>query len=284
MDFGDKLKRFVELKEKHKLDNSLGGNSIELQEYNSLHKNFFDLYMEIRLRTGKDPGKAFNFDKWIMDEYNQMMDIENLLTDDVENEQEYSELDFHMQSFDNLGFKNEIVFNWHRRILNALENDNYVMSDFYYTKHNNNNKALLQHIALKSDTYNFLNNKGLLNTGYCPITGEKIDNSMNYNIYNRKVFLSKKGIEVCESIDRKSWTGKNMDYDTFQQLKTETRRKTKSQVQLITLILIVLSLFFSWIIVSPTGFFSFIGFLIVAVILFYVIGWLFNFLFDLFIR
>ena len=110
-------------------------------------------------------------------------------------------LDIHMESFDNLGFNNEKVYNWRKSILRALEEDGIIMSDFYYTPFHSNNKQLLQHIASRSETYNFLSNEGLLNTGYCPITGEKIDNTLNYNIFNRKVYLSKRGVDVCKAIE-----------------------------------------------------------------------------------
>ena len=70
-------------------------------------------------------------------------------------------LDIHMESFDNLGFNNEKVYNWRKSILRALEEDGIIMSDFYYTPFNSNNKQLLQHIASRSETYNFLSNEGL---------------------------------------------------------------------------------------------------------------------------
>lgn len=284
MEFGDKLKKFVGLKQKFDLDNTLGGNENIQQEYKILNKYFFDLYMEIRLRTGKDPGNEFNFERWIKEEHTQMIDIENLLNDDYDDiPNEESELEMQMKTFDNLGFDNVNTYNWRKSILIALEENNYKMDDFYYTKYNTNNKQLFQHIAQKSETYNFLISKGLLNVGNCPITGEKINNSLNYNIFNRQVYLSEKGLEVCKSIDKKEWTGKNMDYDSFQKLKAQTTKKSKSKAQFVILIIVILSLIFSWLMISPTGFFSFLGFLILGVIFFYILGWIFNLLFDLYV-
>jgi len=134
-----------------------------------------------------------------------------------------SVLDEHMKSFDNLGFNNEKVYNWRKSILKTLEDNDCEMSSFYFSNFNTNNKELLQHIAFKENTYNFLNSKGLVNTGFCPITGEKINNTFNFNLYNRVVYLSKKGVEVCESINRKDWNNNksSIDYDTFQNLKKQ---------------------------------------------------------------
>jgi len=128
-----------------------------------------------------------------------------------------SELEKHMKSFDNLGFDNQRVYNWHKSILEALEADGFVMSDFYFTNMNTNNSILFQHIAFKENTYDFLTSKGLVNRGYCPITGEQIDNTYNFNIFGRVVYLSAKGLEACENIKRNEWN------DTFQDHKKRTR-------------------------------------------------------------
>ena len=132
-----------------------------------------------------------------------------------------NELEEHMQSFDNLGISNQRVYDWHKSILKALQDDGYTMSDFYFTSHNLNNCALLQHVAFKENSYNFLNSKGLINRGFCPITGESINNSFNFNIFGRVVYLSKTGLETCENIKRREWNRGNpkIDYDTAQRLK-----------------------------------------------------------------
>ena len=134
-----------------------------------------------------------------------------------------SALDAHMKSFDNLGFNNEKVYSWRKSILEMLLNDGYNMSSFYFTRLNSNNKELLENIAMKENTYNFLNSKRLINTGYCPITGEEINNTYNFNIFNRVVYLSKRGLEVCKRIDRDEWNNNpsSIDYDTFEKLKQQ---------------------------------------------------------------
>ena len=138
---------------------------------------------------------------------------------------EKNELEEHMQSFDNLGFSNQRVYDWHKSILEALQSDGYKMSDFYFTSNNLNNNSLLQHVALKENSYNFLNSKGLINRDFCPITGESINNTLNFNIFGRVVYLSEKGLETCENIKRREWNKDNpkIDYDTFKNHKKRTR-------------------------------------------------------------
>ena len=135
-----------------------------------------------------------------------------------------SEIEKHMKSFDNLGFNDEKVYNWHKSILEALEAGGFVMSDFYFTNMNTNNNVLLQRIALRESAYNFLISKELVNRGFCPITGEQINNAYNFNIFGRIVYLSAKGLETSENIKRNEWNNNNkssMDYDTFKNLKKQ---------------------------------------------------------------
>jgi len=139
-------------------------------------------------------------------------------------------LEEHMKSFDNLGFSNQRVYDWHKSILEALQSDGYKMSDFYFTSNNSNNNSLLQRVALKENSYNFLNSKGLINRGFCPITGENINNTFNFNIFGRTVYLSEKGLETCENIKRIEWNKNNpkIDYDTAQRLKKQAQAPNNS--------------------------------------------------------
>ncbi len=49
--------------------------------------------------------------------------------------------------------------------------------------------------------YNFLNEKGLINTGRCPITGDPVDKGCAYSFFGRSVEMSKKGLEIAKSED-----------------------------------------------------------------------------------
>jgi len=221
MDLEKEIKKYVELKRIGQTNPTFNGSEIQKNEFESLHRDLYGLYVHIIL---PEYGNKFNsFNEWIDYEYNQLLAVDNLSKEANKLLKQTSALDEHMKSFDNLGFNNEKVYNWRKSILKTLEDNDYEMSGFYFSSFNTNNKELLQHIALKENTYNFLNSKGLINTGFCPMTGERINNTFNFKLYNRVVYLSKKGVEVCENINRKEWNKNqgSMDYDTFQKLKKQ---------------------------------------------------------------
>lgn len=223
----------------------------------------------VKLKSGTD----LDFDGWVSKEIEQNNYINNLLLEDDFVEE--------TQKFDNLGYNSNFVFDWRNDILQELESSGVVMSDFYFSDKNQNNKDLLEHIAQKSETYNLLNSKGLINRGFCPISGEKIDNTNKYEIFGRVVYLSKSGLEKCEEIRRSQWKGNNMSYDEFTTLKKQSKSKSRNQATLVVFALVVLSIIISWNLVEPDGFFSFLGFLIVGVVVFFILGWIFNFLWDM---
>lgn len=203
----------------------------------------------------------------------------------LKNEFKLEETTDKLQDFDNLGFNSTFITDWRENIFQELKNSGVVMSDFYFSEMNKNNKDLLEHIVLMSETYNLLNNKGLLNKGYCPITGEKIGTSYSYNMYGRHIYLSKTGLEICKGVNRDDWNAdneSNISYDEFEKLKKNNREKSRMQASTVVFILAILSILISWNVVSPTGFFSFLGFVVVGFIVFFILGWLFNFLWDMF--
>jgi len=79
MNFEKELKRYVELKKIRQTDSTFSNNELQEKEYYSLHNKFLDLYGTVRLRTGIDPGDEYNFDRWIRKEYQQLIEIEDLL-------------------------------------------------------------------------------------------------------------------------------------------------------------------------------------------------------------
>src|SRR5690606_35591453 len=238
--FENLLKRYIELK-------VIDRNNVALQdEYQKLHTYFFQTYMSVRIHPDIDIGGLYDFDKWINKEYQQLIELEKIESDldnifdsiadniSINPVPVKSELDIHMDYFDNLGFQNQYVYNWRTTILKNLEENNIDMSKFYYSTSNKNNKDLLQYISLKNETFQYLDENGLINRGFCPITGEVINNTYHYSIFNRKVYLSEKGIEICENINKTEWKNNKIDYDSFQ----ESKRNTKKQAPIIFLILI----------------------------------------------
>lgn len=275
------LKRYIELK-------AIDRNNEELQnEYQKLHTYFFQTYMSVRIHPDIDIGGPYNFDQWINKEYQQLIELEKIESDldnifdsiadniSINPVPVKSEFDIHMDYFDNLGFQNQNVYNWRTTILKNLEENNIDMSKFYYSTSNKNNKDLLQYISLKNETFQYLDGKGLINRGFCPITGEVINNTYHYSIFNRKVYLSEKGVEICENINKTEWKNNKIDYDSFQ----ESKRNTKKQAPIIFLILISISLVTSWKMIAPDSFFSFIGFILASIIFFAIFWKIFIFLF-----
>jgi hypothetical protein len=54
-------------------------------------------------------------------------------------------------------------------------------------------------VVYYSEVYNYLSQKGLVNTGRCPFTGETIDFSFpSYTFFDRKVYVSNKGFEIMK--------------------------------------------------------------------------------------
>lgn len=66
----------------------------------------------------------------------------------------------------------------------------------------NSIEFMKNYVTLSSSIYEHLNSKGLVNRGYCPITGEKIDYKHVYQIFGRKVYISARGEQLCKEWDR----------------------------------------------------------------------------------
>ena len=60
------------------------------------------------------------------------------------------------------------------------------------------------YVTLSNNIYQHLKSKGLVNRGYCPITGEKIGYGHLYQIFERKVYISERGEQLCKEWDRQS--------------------------------------------------------------------------------
>lgn len=77
---------------------------------------------------------------------------------------------------------------------------------------------------LSSNRYEFLNLKGLVNRGFCPITGKEIGHAHFYEIFGRIVYLSQQGVEEC-----KEWTRKEHIKQYGKEPMSDERRKELSQ-------------------------------------------------------
>ena len=79
MDFEQKLKLYIKLKKNYKTDSTFNGDETLKKAYEILHKGFLNLYCEVRLRTGIDPGDEFNFERWFDKEFMSFIYFEDLL-------------------------------------------------------------------------------------------------------------------------------------------------------------------------------------------------------------
>lgn len=90
------------------------------------------------------------------------------------------------------------------------------------------------HITFDRGIYNYLNEKGLINTGRCPITGQLIDKTHFYQIFGRKVYLSKEGKAIAKEIDRqdhiKTFGKEPMSSERKAELRQEVIQKQGSNI------------------------------------------------------
>ena len=67
-------------------------------------------------------------------------------------------------------------------------------------------------VVFSSDKYEYLSQRGLVNTGRCPFTGESINSSSpSYTFFERKIYVSKKGHEIMQKeseVEYEKATGK----------------------------------------------------------------------------
>ena len=90
-------------------------------------------------------------------------------------------------------------------ICNALNSAGFLMiGDNAYNPDNFQNltEFLKSYILDSSDIFNFLNQKGLINRGRCPYTGQQIGiNSPNWSYFNRTVYMSPEGCKIMQRED-----------------------------------------------------------------------------------
>lgn len=92
----------------------------------------------------------------------------------------------------------KITNNWQKDIYKALENEGTFDMKNWKTKSEieDNGLGFMEDVAYYKREYDYLNSLNLVNRGFCPITGEKIDDCLNYAIYGRTIFVSEKALEL----------------------------------------------------------------------------------------
>lgn len=101
---------------------------------------------------------------------------------------------------------------WMTDICNELNSSGFEMEDltgvgkFDISRLNNSPIDLMKtYVTYNADMYEHLNSKGLVNRGYCPITGEKIGTNNLYQFFERKVYLSEAGKKLAKEWDRREY-------------------------------------------------------------------------------
>jgi tetratricopeptide (TPR) repeat protein len=87
---------------------------------------------------------------------------------------------------------------WQKDILSALELEGTFKMDFWDNKLNADKDGFIfmQSVAQSQPAYSHLNSLGLVNRGFCPITGEKIEKGWMYDSNGRKIYLSESANEI----------------------------------------------------------------------------------------
>jgi len=103
-------------------------------------------------------------------------------------------------------FTNEYV----QDICNALNNAGFLQKPYdkpFDAKDFKNLTEFIKHQVLyTSSIFEFLNQKGLVNKGRCPFTGQQIvNNKSNYSYLNRTIYLSPEGCSIMQREDDENY-------------------------------------------------------------------------------
>lgn len=176
--------------------------------------------------------------------------------------------------------KDQIINKWQNDILIALENGIIFNKEFWISsieKGDINGVAFMQDIARSKPAYDYLNGLGLINRGFCPITEEPIDNSLEYAFYDRVIYLSKKGAEL--GMSRKSEIEKDLIDSNFQRNFEKTNSflgnvnnnvKNTKYENFTFFIRILLSVFCAYTIIKPETTIGYVGLFLLNALLFTV--------------
>lgn len=177
---------------------------------------------------------------------------------------------------------------WKDDILNALNREGTFNMKMFnlILERDVSGKDFMEQVAYDSKAYIYLNSIGLVNRGFCPITGKDIDESLNYNIFGRYIFLSEEGLDICKAVQRKEHNTSNskLSYDETEQLKRRGASNANRFTFIAVLFIVIFSFYLAFILINPAGFLSYIYFIVLGVVLYRVFMWFFNmFLIDIFV-
>jgi hypothetical protein len=194
--------------EYHKLSNTQSLDSEEKNRLKEIRDYFYPIFMTSRIKQSLSP--EITIDQWLMKEAKQAIEINELidntdqLIDKSNNPKEYREV-------------------WMQNIFDALNSVNFESpkgGKWEISQFRDIYELIRYHITYDRGIYNFLNEKGLINTGICPITGEPTQKGYAYSFFGRSIKMSAKGSEISKQEDP--------DYDEkLANLKAQARVKNK---------------------------------------------------------
>ena len=87
---------------------------------------------------------------------------------------------------------------WQKDILSALELEGTFKMDYWNNKLDEDKYGIIfmQSVAQSQLAYSYLDSLGLVNRGFCPITGEITEKGWKYDSYGRKIYLSERASEL----------------------------------------------------------------------------------------
>lgn len=177
---------------------------------------------------------------------------------------------------------------WKDDILNALNEEGTFDIKMFnlILERDVSGKNFMEQVAYDGKAYLYLNSLGLVNRGFCPITGKDIDESLNYNIFGRYIYLSEEGLDICKAIQRKEHNTSNakLSYDETEQLKRRGVTNANRFSFIVALVVVIFSFYLAFSLINPTGFLSYMFFVVLGIVFYRVFMWFFNmFLIDIFI-
>jgi hypothetical protein len=102
------------------------------------------------------------------------------------------------------------------------------------------------YITYSAGMYEHLNSKGLINRGYCPITGEQIGTAHFYEFFGRVVYISEEGKRKATEWDRKEHIrvfGKEPMTESQKRENYENFRHEKQSAKTMTILFLLLIFF-----------------------------------------
>lgn len=174
---------------------------------------------------------------------------------------------------------------WQSDIYIALENEGTFDMKNWKTKSeiDDNGLEFMEDVAYFKREYDYLNSLRLVNRGFCPITGEKIDGSLNYAINGRTIFVSEKALELGQLKKQQFRKKFQEEHPNFQsdlkQAKSFLDKAhpyvNKPKYDNITFFgSLLLSGYFSYKIIVPDTILGYLGVIVLFILFFNLADWL----------